>query len=149
MEIPRACIPASDSEAVTKAVLDIYESLNHPVFLDWEYGGHVCKDSNNCYFCTLPSTDGLTDRVDPDKSPCPVGTRDKGEYHTHPSGLGWVNGFYTPDQLRVDNHPDPEYAGYVWLIGRRDLFGLDGTVFRYDKNGPLTGLQIGTVVPNP
>jgi RHS repeat-associated protein len=134
------------------AVLDAYSTMNDGDiisggFVDsFEFGGHLCQDtSNGCFFCTGPVSDHLQEKVDVDRAPCPPGTKDKGEYHSHPKGLAWT-GMYEADHRRVEMNPISDYVSYIWVVpSTKFAGGFDGRVFRYQKGGRPEGDYVGTI----
>jgi RHS repeat-associated protein len=149
---PTGAVPGQRFKDRDTAVLDTYQSMAGIDIIggftsNFEWGGKVCQDlSNMCFFCTAWVTNWDDGTVSVNKSPCPSGSKEKGYYHSHSSGLGWTPGIYAADHKIVDELGG-DYAAYVWLVGRRSLFGIDGRVFRYQKGYPYEGRHIGTVMP--
>ncbi len=72
-----------------------------------EYGGLICKDSNNNYQATKPTT-GTGTSFDYRALSCPTGTENVGDYHTHGNySLAGVSGpVATGDPARDDYNSD-------------------------------------------
>jgi hypothetical protein len=132
------------------AVLDVFGWMR-----DWgsaltvEWGGKVCKDKKECYFCTSPITDNDPIGAPSRLSPCPAGTEEVGYYHNHPSGNPTSVGDMSIVSARAATQP--EYAGYTWRSGGNEWGVLKWTshdpVWNPDGS-PNFGERIGIVKPS-